>query len=62
MTDRFNIKFQNFTYVSLQPAKKEESEKDIVLEAYKDLMRSGMKLTAAQKVEVAKFVSKYRDQ
>jgi hypothetical protein len=62
MTDRFNIKFQNFTYVSLQSAKKEETEKDIVLDAYRDLMRSGMKLTAAQKVEVAKFVSKYRDQ
>ena len=52
-------KFQNYQYVTLEPAK-QETEKDLVLAAVKDLKSSGMKMTERQKKEVEEFLKRYK--
>ena len=55
---RYAIKFQNFSYVTLEPAK-EVTEKELVLAAVGDLKKSGIKMSERQKQEVEAFLRKY---
>ena len=59
MNTRFNPKFQNFSYITLEPPKV-ETEKDLVIAAVKDLKSSGMKMTERQKKEVEEFLKRYK--
>jgi hypothetical protein len=58
MNTRFNPKFQNFSYIELQPPKV-ETEREIVLAAVGDLKKSGIKMSEKQKQEVEAFLRKY---
>jgi hypothetical protein len=58
MNKRHTVKFQNFSYVTLEPSK-EVTEKELVLAAVGDLRKSGIKMSEKQKQEVEAFLRKY---
>lgn len=52
-------RFQNYQYVTLEPAK-QETEKELVLAAVGDLKKSGIKMTVKQQKEVEDFLKRYK--
>ena len=59
MNKRHTVKFQNFSYITLEPPRV-ETEKDLVLAAVGDLKKSGIKMSAKQQKEVEDFLKRYK--